>query len=280
MANYDSDKFYHFYLNADRTNLTAANIVQGVNGTMDIETGPDGARWDIEGGGYQDGILKRITGPGTPAPSPTSSGANPTRTPAPGVLPPPVPLPGSGIATFPETGKSVRGLFLEYWRQHGGLPQQGYPISEVIGEVSELDRMPYTVQYFERAVFEYHPHNAPPFNVLLSQLGTFHYKLKYPPPSGAPNQKPNTSEGSIYFRETNKRIGGRFLEYWQQHGGLMQQGYPISDEFVEKSELDGKEYLVQYFERAVFEHHPENRPPYDVLLSHLGTLQFKQKHSK
>ncbi len=32
--------------------------------------------------------------------------------------------------TFPETGKTVRGRFLEYWNQNGGLAQQGFPISE------------------------------------------------------------------------------------------------------------------------------------------------------
>jgi hypothetical protein len=35
------------------------------------------------------------------------------------------------------------------------------------------------VQYFERAVFELHPENAAPFDVLLSQLGTFRYQAKY-----------------------------------------------------------------------------------------------------
>jgi C-terminal peptidase prc len=32
---------------------------------------------------------------------------------------------------------------------------------------------------------------------------------------------------------------------------------------------------VQYFERAVFEYHPENQAPYDVLLSQLGTTRYK-----
>ena len=80
------------------------------------------------------------------------------------------------------------------------------------------------------------------------------------------------------FPETGKTIGGAFLQYWDRHGGLAQQGYPISDEFQEKSELDGKTYNVQYFERAVFEYHPENEPPYDVLLSQLGTFRHKQKY--
>src|SRR5215208_2203424 len=69
------------------------------------------------------------------------------------------------------------------------------------------------------------------------------------------------------FLETGKTVSGRFLEYWDTHGGLAQQGFPISEEMQEPSDTDGKTYTVQYFERAVFEHHPENQAPYNVLLS-------------
>jgi beta propeller repeat protein len=190
-------------------------------------------------------------------------------------LDPPAQLPGAGSQTFPETGKTASGIFLDYWNNNGGLAQQGYPISDVIGEISELDGKPYTVQYFERAVFEYHPENQAPYNVLLSQLGTFQYKKKYP--NGAPGQKPNHTDGQL-FSQTGHWVGGKFLQYWQSHGGLAQQGYPISDEFTEVSDLNGQPYLVQYFERAVFEYHPENPPPNDVLLSQLGTFQYRQKY--
>jgi hypothetical protein len=214
------------------------------------------------------------------APSPTPASSAPTATtpatPAPTFLP--TPIPGEATRTFPETGKTVQGVFLDYWDRNGGLAQQGYPISNMFTEISTLNGKPYTVQYFERAVFEYHPENQPPYNVLLSQLGTFRYKSKYP--NGAPGQTPNTSSGSIQFTETGHRVGGRFLEYWQQNGGLAQQGYPISDEFQEKSDLDGKTYTVQYFERAVFESHPENQPPYDVLLSQLGTFRYRELYGK
>ncbi|MEA2575726.1 MAG: hypothetical protein QOH93_3024 [Chloroflexia bacterium] len=186
-------------------------------------------------------------------------------------------LPGSGSRTFPETGKTVTGIFLEYWNKNGGLPQQGFPISQLMNEVSDLDGKTYTVQYFERAEFEYHPENKPPYDVLLSQLGTFQYKQKYP--NVAPNQLPNNSPGSQLFPETSKHVGGKFLEYWRSHGGLPQQGFPISEEFTEKSDLDGKTYTVQYFERAVFEMHSENSPPYNVLLSQLGTFQYKTRYA-
>ena len=189
---------------------------------------------------------------------------------------PTVPLPGSRSRTFPETGKTVRGIFLDYWEQHGGLVQQGFPISEVFGEVSPLDGKAYTVQYFERSVFEYHPENPAPNNVLLSQLGAIQYNKKYP--NGAPGQQANNSAGSRLFGETGKRVGGPFLTYWDRNGGLAQQGYPISEEFMEKSDLDGKTYTVQYFERAVFELHPELPAPNNVLLSQLGTFRLKEMY--
>src|SRR5438093_9017175 len=64
-----------------------------------------------------------------------------------------------------------------------------------------------------------------------------------------------------YFTETHHTVSGAFWTYWQSHGGLAQQGFPITEEFQEVSPVDAKSYTVQYFERAVFELHPENAPP-------------------
>ncbi len=80
------------------------------------------------------------------------------------------------------------------------------------------------------------------------------------------------------FSQTGKQVCGRFLEYWQSNGGLAQQGLPITDAFQEKSDVNGNTYTVQYFERAVFELHPENQRPYDVLLSLLGNEKLKAKY--
>jgi hypothetical protein len=98
---------------------------------------------------------------------------------------------------FPETHHTVRGVFLSYWTAHGGLAQQGYPLTEEFQEQNKLNGKTYTVQYFERAVFELHPENQPPFNVLLSQLGKCELDARYPngcnpaaapvgPPGGGP----------------------------------------------------------------------------------------------
>src|SRR5206468_3441313 len=54
----------------------------------------------------------------------------------------------AACATFPETGEKVCGTFLAYWYGHGGLAQQGYPISGEMQERSDTDGKAYTVQYF------------------------------------------------------------------------------------------------------------------------------------
>ncbi|MFL5733136.1 MAG: hypothetical protein ACJ78Q_08020 [Chloroflexia bacterium] len=94
------------------------------------------------------------------------------------------------------------------------------------------------------------------------------------------NTNAQSSGGCRTFPETGHKVCGRFLDYWQSHGGLPQQGYPLSEEFTETSALNGLPYVVQYFERAVFEYHPENKPPYDVELSQLGTYLGKQLYTQ
>ena len=176
---------------------------------------------------------------------------------------------------FPETGKTVQGRFLEYWNLNGGLAQQGYPITDEVQEQSDTDGQIYTMQYFQRSVFEKHPENPRPYDVLLSLLGVFYYNINYG--GNAPGQHVNTDNPRL-FTETGRTVGGAFREYWESHGGLAQQGFPISEEFTEVSPTDGKSYSVQYFQRAVFEFHPENPAPNNVLLSLLGVFYYGTRH--
>jgi hypothetical protein len=168
-----------------------------------------------------------------------------------------------GAALGPPGGPSfyVSAPFLDYWRTHGGLAIFGYPLSREI-EVKLEDGKTYTVQYFERARFEYHPENAAPDNVLLGQLGRAAHPVD-PPATPLP--------AAVYFPETGHNLHTGFRDYWEAHGGLAQFGYPLTEEGVEISATDGKPYTVQYFERARFEWHPENAgTPYEVLLGQLG----------
>ncbi|HKP54809.1 MAG TPA: PQQ-dependent sugar dehydrogenase [Chloroflexia bacterium] len=73
---------------------------------------------------------------------------------------------------FPQTGHTLCHTFREYWEEHGGLALYGYPLSEELTEKSPTDGKSYTVQYFERNRFEYHPENrGSPYEVLLGLLG-------------------------------------------------------------------------------------------------------------
>lgn len=71
------------------------------------------------------------------------------------------------------------------------------------------------------------------------------------------------------FAATGQCIGGRFLDYWEAHGGLAVNGYPLGPERADVL-ADGREHIVQYFERARFECHPANAAPYNVLLGQFG----------
>ena len=92
MATYNNTgKLRHFYLNADRTLSQAVNVVDGVTPNVDIENGPDGALWFIDGGGWNNGTVRRIVG----------NGVLPTSTPVPTAQPSSTPTP---IPTVPANG--------------------------------------------------------------------------------------------------------------------------------------------------------------------------------
>ena len=72
---------------------------------------------------------------------------------------------------------------------------------------------------------------------------------------------------------------GPFQAYWRQRGGLTLFGLPISDLRYEPNPDDGQTYIVQYFERARFEHHPGLAPD-DVLLGLLGRWAARGRESE
>lgn len=71
---------------------------------------------------------------------------------------------------FRETGHNLSNAFLLYWQKNGGLEVFGYPISEEFAEVTVSDGKTYTVQYFERNRFEWHPEAKPQDNIQLGLL--------------------------------------------------------------------------------------------------------------
>ncbi len=70
------------------------------------------------------------------------------------------------------TGHNLCGGFRDYWNNYGGLAVYGMPISEEFAERNPDDGQLYTVQYFERGRFEWHPGAWPErSDVMLGRLG-------------------------------------------------------------------------------------------------------------
>ncbi len=181
-------------------------------------------------------------------------------------------LSGKGTETdvryFPETGHSVGHGFLRYWEAFGGLPTFGYPITD------EFQENGVTVQYFQRARFEWHPGAWPShFDVLLGLLGS-----KLAQQQGllntAPFQRVSNAQNAncTYFDATGHGVCSRFRDYWESHGGLTVLGYPISQEFQQNG------VTVQYFERQRLEFHPANSPQWQVEGGLLGTEIYQKMH--
>ena len=176
----------------------------------------------------------------------------------------------NGGTWFSQTGNSICKQMEPYWQKYGGLSQFGYPISTSLPEVSATDGKPYIVQYFERARFELHPENkGTPYEVQIGLLGRQFHPLD--PPAA-----PINDGAHMYFKETGHNLGGSFFNYWNAHGSMFVNGFPISEEFRERGG-DGNEYIVQYFERARFEFHPENPLSHIVLLGFLGRQAWDQR---
>jgi hypothetical protein len=181
---------------------------------------------------------------------------------------------------YPETGHYLGGGFRDYWNFTGGLPVFGYPLTEEYS-YSDLTTGAYlTIQYFERQRYEWHPENhGTPYTVLLGRLTDELLARQGRSWLDFPTADPATPH---YFPETKHAIDERFWAYWSTHGlefgdagtsfreSLALFGYPLSEPMTETN-ADGDTVLTQYFERAVFEYHPENAgTPYEVLLRRLG----------
>ncbi len=135
------------------------------------------------------------------------------------------------------------------------------------------------MQWFERNRLELHPENAPPYDVLLGRLGA-----EFVAESGGPPPRQEPREGCQYFDQTGFNVFGNFLASWSASGldlgdpgvstaeSLALFGLPLTGEFEATLE-DGTTHVVQWFERARFELHPENAPPYNVLLTRLGVAK-------
>ncbi|WP_054533132.1 hypothetical protein [Herpetosiphon geysericola] len=96
---------------------------------------------------------------------------------------------------FPETSHMVMWGFKTIWETKGGLGVFGYPISEEMDEILASDNKWHTVQYFERARFEFWPEYPAGQRVVVSDLGRrlAPRELTAPLPPGSPPGSPPPS---------------------------------------------------------------------------------------
>jgi hypothetical protein len=154
----------------------------------------------------------------------------------------------------------MQGEFLEFFNRYGGEEIFGLPRTEEIRQ-GEL-----TVQYFQRVRMEYHPRNPAPYRVQLSLLGDL---LGYRAAPLLPSSYSRNSATRRYYPETGHTVCYGFLHYFDSHGGLTVFGYPITELTMEGGRV------VQYFQRAKLESHPEYAA--QITVGNLGDEYFQRE---
>jgi hypothetical protein len=172
-----------------------------------------------------------------------------------------------GERCFPDApgiDNCVAGRFGEFWAQHGGLDVFGYPLTPA--EFVSTAEGAFLTQYFERARFELHPENLPPYDVLLGRLGDERYSEL------GGNWQDEGGEDPIpacdFWSETLHNVCGPFAETWRGNGlnidddpaistaeSLALWGLPLTD--ANPITTDNGVAIVQWFERARFEQQPD-----------------------
>lgn len=108
---------------------------------------------------------------------------------------------------FPQTNHAVSFGFKHFFDARGGLDIFGYPTTDEIRENG------WTVQYFQRARFEYHPEFAgTQYEVELGLLGDL--------TAGQTFDKAAPAFGARFYPQTSHNLSGAFLKYFDTRGGL------------------------------------------------------------
>jgi lipoprotein-anchoring transpeptidase ErfK/SrfK len=162
----------------------------------------------------------------------------------------------------PQTGHSVGGMILDYWRANGDSSIYGNPISEPFAAANGL----YS-QAFERGIFQYNPDWTMTDNpwIRLAPIGaakvtdrreakrsdgrriaTDRRAEAWTPPSGSDNRSTAiASEGGRVSDVTGFSISGAFGEWYDSHEGWFYLGEPISEPHADRG------VSAQYFQNGI-----------------------------
>jgi lipoprotein-anchoring transpeptidase ErfK/SrfK len=165
---------------------------------------------------------------------------------------------------IPDTGQTIDGVFLDFWRGNDGLTNYGDPITP------ELEENGHTVQYYQYARFEYWPDDPDGNVVHLGEIGqelrphvvlrTSAFAQTAASKSDAAGDlakmarawlpldkkiaaQPNTDTWR-YVAKTKHSVQWGFKTFWESEGMSDYLGNPLTEEYI----LNGTTY--QIFERG------------------------------
>jgi hypothetical protein len=164
----------------------------------------------------------------------------------------------------------VYPTFREFWQQNGGLDQFGFSITDWY-PLTVNNRTTY-IQEFERARFEFNPRVSAPHNIVLGRVGAewLDYHIDELTPLLATDEPFAPGIGRCAVVEPNTpAVCGAFLDYHTTHGAeidgipltsrnerLRLFGLPLTSAM--RWSTNGQSIVVQVFERARFEYHPND----------------------
>ncbi len=163
---------------------------------------------------------------------------------------------------FSETGHTVEEPFLAYFEAYGGIARFGFPITDqYVDTTTNL-----TIQYFQKARLEFHPANPPAYRIQLGLLGDDLGKRQ--PPLAVRDIPSANDPNCAYFDATGHAVCYEFRRFFETTGGIDLYGYPITPQRVEGTRI------VQYFQRARLEWHPDQSEGQRVQTATLGTIYY------
>src|SRR5579884_2656673 len=168
----------------------------------------------------------------------------------------------TGLTVFvPQTGHTLRGSMLDYWRANGGAAVYGNPISEPFASVDG-----YYSQAFERGIFQYRPEfidTADPIIRLMPigevataarrgdgradgrRAGERRADTWQPLRAASAAVARTLDQGGVFVEETGHTLSGAMLDWYARHEGRFYLGHPLSEPLSERGRT------AQYFESGV-----------------------------
>ena len=148
---------------------------------------------------------------------------------------------------IPDTGQTIDGVFLDFWRANGGASSYGDPITP------EFTMNGHTVQYYQYARFEYWPEDADGNVVHLGSIGE-ELRPQLVMRQGAAASNPSAlaqlaqisvawlpvsskiastpdSDTFAYVADTGHTVQNGFKSFWENSGGADYLGNPLTEEY-------------------------------------------------